>query len=590
MRERGHRDENHHRGHRTHRGFGFKKLSVSSVSSVVMIVVSVSSATAQCIPDLVLLNGHIHTVDRARPRAEAVAVCGERIAAVGSSAEVRALVRPDGKTRIVDLDGRLVVPGFNDAHVHFIDGAEEIVGVDLRPAKDEQDFARRLAEHARRLPKGRWILGGYWDHEAWPSKALPTRRLIDAVVPDHPVFVQRLDGHMGVANSHAIALAGVTRETPVPDGGAIVRDASGEPAGVFKDNAMGLITRAVPPPTDEEIRERARAALKHAASLGVTTIQDMTASEAELRAYRALHAAGELTARIYSIRNYGSPVSGGQAPSTGDGDRTRSTRASDDWIRTGAIKLFADGSMGSGTAAFFEPYADDPTTKGLLIQEPPALERAMLDADAAGLQLIVHAIGDRANALVLDIFEKLAKLRGHRDRRGRVEHAQVVRDADKARFKTLNVIASIQPSHCIDDMRWAEKRIGAARSAIAYDFKSFVDAGAPIAFGTDWYVEPLNPMLGLYAAVTRQFPDGTPPGGWFPEERIDLARAIEFYTLGSAYAEFAEDRKGTIAAGKLADLVVLSKDLFAIPPKEILTTKPVMTIVGGRIVYASPDF
>jgi predicted amidohydrolase YtcJ len=326
----------------------------------------------------------------------------------------------------------------------------------------------------------------------------------------------------------------------------------------------------VPPPTEEDIRERARAALKHAASLGVTTIQDMTASPAELQAYRALKAAGELTARIYSVRNYQ-----GASPDA----------ASDDWIKQGGIKLFADGSMGSGTAVFFEPYADDPSTSGLLIQEPSALEKAMRDADAAGLQLAVHAIGDRANALVLDILEKLAASTGPRDRRPRIEHAQVVRDADKARFKTLGVIASIQPSHCIDDMRWAEKRIGRARSAIAYDFKSFVDAGAKIAFGTDWYVEPLDPMIGLYAAVTRQYADGTPLGGWFPEERITLAQAIEFYTLGSAYAEFAETRKGSLTAGKLADLVVLSKDLFSIPAREILTAQPVMTIVGGRIVY-----
>jgi hypothetical protein len=527
-----------------------------------------SPVLAQCVPDLALVNGHIHTVDRARPRAEAVAVCGERIAAVGSTAEIRKLAGPN--TRVVDLGGKLVLPGFNDAHVHFIDGAEEIVGVDLRPAKSEQAFAARLAEHAKRLPKGRWILGGYWDHEAWPSKALPTRQLIDGVVPDHPVFVQRLDGHMGVANSLAIRLAGVTRDTPVPDGGAIVRDAAGEPAGVFKDNAMGLISRAVPPPTDDDIRDRARAALKHAASLGVTTVQDMTASPAELRAYRALKAAGELTARIYSIRNYVGP-----SPDSG----------SDDWIKIGGVKLFADGSMGSGTAVFFEPYADDPSTSGLFIQEPAALEKAMFDADAAGLQLAVHAIGDRANALVLDILGKIASARGPRDRRPRIEHAQVVRDADKARFAKGGVIASIQPSHCIDDMRWAETRIGRARSANAYDFKSFVDAGAKIAFGTDWYVEPLDPMLGLYAAVTRQFPDGTPAGGWFPEERISLEQAIEFYTLGSAYAEFAEGRKGSITAGKLADLVVLSRDLFSIPAREILTTKPVMTIVGGRIVH-----
>jgi predicted amidohydrolase YtcJ len=550
------------------------KRMVARGLSLVFAVLASSPALAQCIPDLALLNGKIHTVDRAVPLAEAVAICGDRIAAVGATDDIRKLAGP--KTRVIDLAGKLVLPGFNDAHVHLVDGAEEIVGVDLRPARDEREFARRLADHAAKLPKGKWILGGYWDHESWPSKTLPTRQLVDRAVPNNPVFVQRLDGHMAVANSLAISLAGVTKATQSPEGGAIVRDASGEPAGVFKDNAMELIARAIPPPSDDDVRERVRAALKHAASLGVTTIQDMTASARELRAYQSLLAADELTARIYSIQNHGIEGARQTGVTTGFGN---------DWIRIGGIKLFADGSMGSGTAAFFEPYADDPSTKGLLIQEPAALEKAMFDADGAGFQLVVHAIGDRANAIVLDILEKLARERGSRDRRPRIEHSQVVRDADKARFKKAGVIASIQPSHCIDDMRWAETRIGKTRSAIAYDFKSFVDAGVRVAFGTDWFVEPLDPMLGLYAAVTRQFPDGTPPDGWFPEERLDLNRAIEFYTLGSAYAEFAEDRKGSITAGKLADLVVLSKDLFSIPAREFLATTPVMTIVGGRVVF-----
>jgi predicted amidohydrolase YtcJ len=298
----------------------------------------------------------------------------------------------------------------------------------------------------------------------------------------------------------------------------------------------------------------------------------MTASPRQLEAYRQLDARGELTARIYSIQNYsGAPPKGFKKESG--------------WIRTGARKLFADGSMGSGTAAFFEPYADDPSTSGLLLQPPEVLQKEIFDADAAGYQLVVHAIGDRANAIVLDIFERLTKERGTRDRRPRIEHAQVVRAVDKPRFKALGVIASIQPSHCIDDMRWAERRIGKQRTPISYNFKSFADAGARIAFGTDWYVEPLNPMLGLYAAVTRQFEDGTPPGGWFPEERISMADAIEYYTLGAAYAQFADTRQGTITEGKGADLVILSRDLFTVAPREILDTRPVLTMVGGRVVY-----
>ena len=531
-------------------------------------------AALLCDPDIILVNGRVHTVDVARPAAEAVAVCGDRITAVGATAEIRALATE--RTRVVDLGGRLVVPGFNDAHVHFIDGAEELVGVNLRPAADERDFTRRLAEHVKTLSAGRWVLGGYWDHEAWPSKALPTRALLDAVTPDHPVFVQRLDGHMGVANSLAMRLAGVTRDTPAPDGGTIVRDASGEPTGLFKDNAMGLITRAVPPASLDEVLERARAALKHAAAMGVTTVQDLTASATELRAYQVLRERGELTARIYSTQSHGIAGLVDAGIRTGFGD---------DWIRIGGIKLFADGSMGSGTAVFFEPYADDPSTKGLLIQSPEELERQMREADAAGFQLVVHAIGDRANAIVIDAVEKVVRANGARDRRPRIEHAQVVRDEDKQRMARLGIIASIQPSHCIDDMRWAETRIGRDRCRIAYDFKSFVDAGVRVAFGTDWFVEPLDPMIGLYAAVTRQFPNGTPPGGWFPEEKISMSQAIEFYTLGSAYAQFAEREKGSLTPGKLADLVVLSKDVFAIPPREILETRPVLTMVGGRIVF-----
>lgn len=553
--------------------FGFGPV-ILALCGVVLLPLAVSAGGAPCTPDLVLVNGRVHTVDASRSEAEAVAICGERISQVGSTAEIRALAAKD--TRVIDLRGRRVVPGFNDAHVHFIDGADELVGVNLRPATDERDLARRLAEHASKLPRGRWILGGYWDHEAWPSRALPTRKAIDSATPGHPVFVQRLDGHMALANSLAMKLAGVTRDTPSPDGGTIVRDETGEPTGVFKDNAMGLITKAVPSPSLDEVIEKARAALKHAAEHGVTTVQDMTASATELAAYQALRDRGELTARIYSIQNHGIDGLVRAGIRTGFGD---------DWIRIGGIKLFADGSMGSGTAAFFDPYADDPSTKGLVLQSPEDLQKSMIEADAAGFQLVVHAIGDRANAITIDAMEQVARANGPRDRRPRIEHAQVMRDSDKQRMARLGIIASIQPSHCIDDMRWAERRIGRERCAIAYDFKSFVDAGVKVAFGTDWYVEPLDPMIGLYAAVTRQFPDGTPAGGWFPEEKITMAQAVEFYTLGAAYAQYAEGSKGSISPGKLADLVVLSRDIFTIPPPQILETRPVLTIVGGRIVF-----
>jgi predicted amidohydrolase YtcJ len=555
-----------------------------------LLMMTGTPAAAQCVAHVVIVNARVHTVDPAKPAAEAVAICGERIGHVGTNEEVRKLAGPG--VRVIDAGGRLLLPGFNDAHVHLVRGAEEIVGVDLRPAKTPQDFAARIGAHAKKLPKGEWILGGYWDHEAWPGKTLPTREMIDAVTPDNPVFVNRLDGHMGLANSLALKLAKVEREVQTPEGGEIVRDAKGDLTGVFKDNAMALITSAVPDPTVDELLPKIRAALKHAASLGVTTIQDMTASRTEMSAYGMLMASRQLTARIYAIQNFSfdgeGPADTGAILRTDVlNEPTVERRDEQYWLRTGGLKLFADGSMGSGTAAFFEPYADDPKTSGLLLQSPEALEKAIFDADAAGFQLVVHAIGDRANAVVLDAFEKLQTQRGRRDRRPRIEHAQVVRQQDKERFRQLGAIASIQPSHCIDDMRWAEARIGRARSAISYNFKSFVAAGARIAFGTDWFVEPLNPMLGLYAAVTRQFPDGTPAGGWFPDERIAMEQAVEFYTMGSAYAEFTETHKGSITEGKLADLVILSRDILTVPPREILDTRPVLTMVGGRIVHES---
>ncbi len=391
------------------------------------------------------------------------------------------------------------------------------------------------------------------------------------------MFVKRLDGHMALANTRAMTLAEVPDDVMVPSGGAVVRDAEGRLTGLFKDTAMELVTRAMPPATLDTILTRARAALKHAAALGVTSVQDMTASAAELEAYQTLFAAGELTARISSIQNYDDEHrTRGRGHSSGGGD----------WLSAGGRKFFADGSMGASTAAFFAPYADDPGTSGLLIHDPDRLEQMIADADRDGFQPVVHAIGDRANTLVLDIFERLHTARGASRRwRPRIEHAQVVRPEDTARFSALGVIASIQPSHCIDDMRWAEARIGRTRSAMAYTVRSFVDGGAHVAFGTDWFVAPLDPMIGLYAAVTRQFPDGTPLEGWFPEQRITLAQAVDCYTRGSAYAQFAENRKGSLKPGYLADLVVLSRNIFEIPPREILETRPVLTIVGGRLVF-----
>ncbi|HLA79584.1 MAG TPA: amidohydrolase [Vicinamibacteria bacterium] len=477
---------------------------------------------------------------------------------------------------MVELKGRLLVPGFNDAHVHFLDGGFGLLSVDLRGARDQAELAHRLGEHAQGLPMGTWILNGNWDHEAWPDKALPTRKTIDAVTPDHPVFVSRLDGHMALANSLALRLAGVSRETPEVAGGTIVRDGQGEPTGILKDNAMDLVYKVIPEASRELNLRAARAALKEAARVGVTTVQDNSATDA-LPVYQELRRRGELTARFYVWR-YASALT----PLIEAGVRTG---LGDSWIRLGALKILSDGSMGAGTAAFFEPYADDAKTSGLLLYPQDELERMILRADQAGFQLAVHAIGDRANSLVLDAFERAARANGPRDRRFRIEHAQVVRKSDLARYKSLGVIASIQPSHCIDDMRWAEKRIGKDRVKDAYNFASFARAGIAVAFGTDWFVEPLDPRIGLYAAVTRELPEGGPAGGFLPEEKLSLEEAIDLYTRGSAYAEFAEAEKGTLEPGRLADLVVFAKDLFALPPREILSTPVDLTMVGGRVVF-----
>ena len=522
--------------------------------------------------DTIFVNGRVYV--RNGRFETALAVLGDKVLAVGDDATVRALASKD--TRVVDLKGRLITPGFNDAHVHFIDGGFGLLSVDLRDAKDEADFATRLGKHAASLPKGAWILNGNWDHERWKSQALPTKALIDGVTKDNPVFVNRLDGHMALANSLALRSAGIDRNTKDPFGGTIVRDASGEPTGVLKDNAQDLLYKALPDPTREMNVRAAKAALAHAASLGVTSVQDNSSIDA-LPTYQQIRAEGGLLARI----NVWRPASALKALI----DAGVRSGLGDDWIRIGAIKILSDGSMGAGTAAFFEPYTDEPATSGLLLYPVEELNRMIDEADAAGFQLAVHAIGDRANALVLDAFEKAAAARSRADRRFRIEHSQVVRKADMARYAKLRVVASIQPSHCIDDMRWAARRIGVERCRLAYNFKSFLDAGIPVAFGTDWFVEPLDPRLGLYAAVTRELVEGGPKDGFLPEERISLDTAIDLYTRGSAYAEFADERKGTLEPGKLADLAIFAEDLFKVEPRQILTTPVDLTMVGGRVVF-----
>jgi hypothetical protein len=532
--------------------------------------------------DLVVVNGRVRTMDAARPEAEAVAVRGNRIVAVGTNVEIRRMA--GARTRIVDAGGASVLPGFNDAHVHFLSGGFQLSSVDLRDAPTPQEFAERIRRFADKLPKGRWVTGGDWDHERWPdvngSAPLPTKELIDSFTADRPVFVNRLDGHMALANSYALKLAGVTRDTPDPPGGLIVRDAkTGEPTGILKDAAQSFVWKVYPEPSFEEKLDAARAATNHAAAHGVTSVQDMSAGN-DVGVYQTLLERGEMKTRVYAV----SPLPDWQRLG-----RVGIRRAfGNDMLRIGGLKGFADGSLGSTTALFFEPYLDAPNTSGLpgdeMFPEGAMLKRVEA-ADAAGLQVMIHAIGDKANDAILNIYEQVAKEHGARDRRFRIEHAQHLRAQDIPRFGRGHVVASMQPYHCIDDGRWAEKRIGRERARGTYAFRTLLDSGAVLAFGSDWSVAPLDPVLGIYAAATRRTLDGKNPGGWVPEQKITVEEAARAYTVGSAYAEFAEQVKGTITPGKLADLVILDRDIFKIDPAEIEKVNVRVTVMDGRVIY-----
>ncbi|HWP43012.1 MAG TPA: amidohydrolase [Blastocatellia bacterium] len=530
-------------------------------------------------PDLALINGRVWTGSRDLPWAEAVASRGERIVAVGSDEEIKKLIAPS--TRVIDLRGRLALPGFIDDHTHFIDGGFHLLSVKLRDAATPEEFARRIKAHAARLAPGRWITGGDWDHELWPGGPLPTKELIDAHTPNNPVFVSRLDGHMALANSVALRLAKVTKETKDPPGGTIVRDPrTGEPTGILKDNAMGLVGSLIPDPTDSEYDEALKASLAEAARNGVTSIQDIT-SWRHYETYKRWRRDNRLTVRVYAR----TPMSQWKRQA----DLVAREGAGDGWLRLGGLKAFMDGSLGSTTALFFEPYADVPSTSGLMVDDnipEGKLKENIKAADKAGLQCSVHAIGDKANKLLLDYFEEAARENGPRDRRFRIEHAQHISRADIPRFARLGVIASMQPYHAIDDGRWAEKRIGPARIKTTYAFRSLLDSGATVVFGSDWYVAPLSPILGIHGAVTRQTIDGKNPGGWVPEQKVTVEEAVRAYTSSCAYAEFAEREKGSLETGKLADIVVLSEDIFRTAPADIKKTRVLYTIVGGRIVYS----
>ena len=555
---------------------------------------------------IVLLNAKVWTLEEGQPSAEAVAIRGQRIIKVGSNAEVRRLVA-EGDTRIINLRGGLVLPGFIDNHTHFAAAGRLLLGLNLLEVNEPNAFRERVKEAAARLPASAWLVGGDWSAYAqWtlgstgapaavqPTRTefLPTKDLIDAVTGDHPALISRFDHQLYLANSLALRAAGITRDTPDPEGGEILRDAAGEPNGLLRGEAYKLVEEVIPPPSREQRLAEARRALEEARRWGVTSIQDNVADFDQLDLFRDLQKSEELTTRVWArlslseweqvqeyIRVYRIPPASG-----GWGDQ---------YIRLGGLKAWVDGIMGNSTALFFEPYNHQPENYGALreVMFPEGnLYRLIKEADLAGFTVTVHAIGDRANRILLDTYERVFSENPERDRRFRVVHAQVVSPEDFPQFGKLGLIAEVQPYHCIDDMRWMEERIGPQRARGAYAFRSLINGSAILSFGSDWpgtnaSYYPINPLLGIYAAVTRQTLKGQPAGGWFPEQRVSVEEAIRFYTLNNAYAAFEESIKGSIKEGKLADLVVLDRDILTRPPQELLQTQVLFTIFDGRIVY-----
>jgi len=540
---------------------------------VLLACVSACGAESEREPaGLALLNATIWTGDPDNPIAEAILIEGDSIVAIGSSSSIRPQI---GQARVIDATGRFVVPGFIDSHVHFLDGGFKLSSVQLRDADTPEEFARRIGEFAKTVPAGAWITGGDWDHQLWGGE-LPHRAMVDELTPAHPVWVNRLDGHMALANSLALELAGVTRDTADVAGGTIERDGNGDPTGVLKDNAMDLVFDVLPPPDDAAYDRALEAATSHLAARGVTSVHHMGSWDTLAVVQRARDH-GTLKTRVYA------------AVPLADWERLRDEVAKhgrgDAWLRYGVLKGFVDGSLGSHTAAFHAPFDDKPSDRGFFINTEEDLQTWISGADAAGLHVVVHAIGDRANEKLLDIFERVARENGARDRRFRIEHAQHLRPEDIPRFAELGVIASMQPYHAIDDGRWAERYIGPIRIQTTYAFQSLLDAGATLAFGSDWTVAPATPVEGIYAAVTRRTLDDANPEGWVPNEKISVEEALVAYTRNGAYASHEEHEKGMLKLGYLADLVVLDSDLTRISPEEIGNAEVVMTIVGGEIVY-----
>ncbi|HXY32177.1 MAG TPA: amidohydrolase [Gemmatimonadaceae bacterium] len=540
------------------------------------LLLTLMSASRHVAPDpvsIVVVNARGWTGDSTRPWVDGIAVRGNRIAAVGSSAEMRKLA--DAKTRVIDAGGKMLVPGFIDSHVHFLGGGLNLSSVQLRDAKSPEEFIARIKAFAVTVPPGTWITGGDWDHTHWGGR-LPSKDWIDSVTPKNPVWVNRLDGHMAMANSLALAAGKVTRDTKEVPGGVIVRDANGNPTGVLKDNAQSLVDDIVPEPTDAIIDRALDAAMTYVAAQGVTSVHHM-GTWWDLAVFERAHRAGRLRTRIYAMV----PL----ATWAQLRDTVAARGRGDAWLKIGGLKGFIDGSLGSHTAAMFQPFSDSPKDSGILVNKPEDMTSWTASADKAGLQVMVHAIGDRAISMQLDNFGRAEKENGARDRRFRIEHAQHIAPKDVGRFAQLGVVASMQPYHAIDDGRWAEKVIGPERSKTTYAFRSLLDDKTHIAFGSDWPVAPATPLEGIYAAATRRTLDDKNPGGWVPEQKITVEEAMRAYTSGAAYASFDEKEKGTLTTGKLADFVLIDRDLTKIPPEQIRDAHVVLTVVDGKVIF-----
>ena len=525
-------------------------------------------------PETVLV-GRVWTGNPDQPWAEAVAVRGETVLLVGDSLVVLALV--GAGTEVVRVGAGLITPGFQDNHTHFVQGGFQLSWVDLRDADTPEEFTRRIGAHARTLAPGEWILGGDWDHELWPSAPLPRRDWIDSVTPDNPVLVSRLDGHMALANTAALVAAGITAASAEVSGGTIVRGPDRAPAGVFKDAAMGLVARVVPPPSPAQLDSAVARGMAHAATVGVTGISFVSATWPEVAALRRAEGAGAMTLRVSAYPWFS------DWRAVAETVKVRGPGTA--WLRVAGVKGMVDGSLGSTTAWFHQPYLDQPATAGLTVTPIDSVAAWVGAADSAGLQVIVHAVGDRANDVLLGIFDSVATAHGPRDRRFKIEHAQHLSREAMARFAALGVIPSMQPYHAIDDGRWAEKRIGPERIRTTYAFRTLLDAGAALSFGSDWTVAPLNPMLGIDAAVSRRTIDGRNPDGWVPQERITVEEALRAYTVANSYGVFGEATTGMLKQGYQADLLVIDRDITSVAPEEIGAARVSRTMVAGRTVF-----